>query len=468
MNINVCLIDDALMNISKESKLLCEFEIKAKIEEIAPVGAKEDEKNLKKFISSIIKDDEITLFGYSNPRFYNINIGNQPFFDVVIYDWDYGATASIINPEEELNKLIEKSYCFIYIYSFLKDVETTKNIDKIKNKLLYRVDYLKKGEENSSDLLIKKINDIKTSNFSAKFANELRNNALKSVEKILVSLSHLDIEQFHNIMGTKNNEEKKRDILEFISEKFKNNMIEMEFSLPPKEEALNNQSNESDTGAESGESIEAPSVKELWNYRMYTEINSNIVRKGDIYEKKGGNGEYILITTPDCQLVRYHENKTFGILNYCVLISQASIEKKVKQLVESNSSPKNICIKGDKIHSLIKQIKDKESDAYLLPYVTIKDSEDGHHNDTSLFLFPKMYSYSEIQCKQKKVDKQNASYLKRGDISEYYTYITSLNEPFLSELIKEIYDKLQGNGVPDYTENFKEEIGKLLSACFSQ
>jgi hypothetical protein len=155
-------------------------------------------------------------------------------------------------------------------------------------------------------------------------------------------------------------------------------MIAMEFSLPP-EEALDTQSSESDTRAESGENKEAPSVKELWHYRMYTKINDNLVRKGDIYEKKDGNGEYILITTPNCQLVTYHKNnKTFGILNYCVLISKTSIEEKVKQLVESNSSPKNICINGDKIHSLIKQIKNKESAAYLLPYVTIEGFEDAH------------------------------------------------------------------------------------------
>ncbi len=454
MNINVCLIDDALIRISKEQKLLCESQINANIGEIAPDDAEEYEENLKSFILSMINDKEITLSGYSNPAFYNKNIGNQPLFDVVIYDWDYSPTLSSVNPETELSQLIENSYCFVYIYSFLTDKESIKNIKKIKDKLPYRVEHLKKGDENSSDKLTAKIKELKESNFSAKFANDLRNNALKSVEKILVSLSRLDIKQFHNIMGT-NNEEKKRDILEFISEKFKNNMIAMEFSLPP-EEALDAQSSESHTEAESGENIKVQSMRELWHYRMYSKINDNLVRKGDIYKKS--DKEYILITTPNCQLVQYHNKcKTFGILNYCVLLSETFIVEKVPQLVDSNSSIKNICVgKKCEINSLLKQIKNNDSAAYFLPYVTINDSEGGH-KDASLFLFPKMYSYTEIKCK---VDKL-PTYLKREDISDH-TYITSLNEPFLSELIKEIYDKLQGNGVPDYTDNFKKEIKQII------
>ena len=461
MNINVCLIDDALIRISKKEELLCEFQIKNDIEKIAPDDVEDNEINLKYFISSMIKDDEITLFGYSNPTFYINNIGNQPFFDVVIYDWDYQPTASTVNPEKELNNLIENSYCFVYVYTLMEDKENTEKINKIKDRLSNRIDYLKKSEKNSSNVLIDKINNLKTSNFSAKFANEFRINAFKSIEKILIALSSLDIKKFHEIMGT-NNEERKRDLLEFIGEKFKNNIMEMQFTIPndTAQDIRSLETDESSKNIQSGETNDKQSsTKEIWHYRMYHKINDELVRKGDIYKKDEKN-EYILITTPNCQLVRYHENKTFGIINYCVLFDASSLEEKVKELVYHNNDAKakNTC-KPENVYSLIKPIADKESSPFLLPFVLIEN------DDISLILFPKMYSYKEIQCKKNNAPSE---YLKKEEMKELgYSYITSLNEPFLSELIKEIYNKLQGNGVPDYTEDFRIEIENLLRNCFT-
>lgn len=66
-----------------------------------------------------------------------------------------------------------------------------------------------------------------------------------------------------------------------------------------------------------------------------------------------------------------------------------------------------------------------------------------------------MYGYEVIQVKNQK------KYLGKSELADY-GYITSLSEPFLTELTNEIYDKLQGNRVPDYTKPIKDEIKALI------
>jgi hypothetical protein len=374
----------------------------------------------------------------------------QPAFDVVIYDWEYGQLGHTINVSDELKKLLEGSHCQVYIYSHMPDNDVLETISGINDEYSHRLHFLQKAEESSDEELRRKIVQLKDSgNFSTIFAHQLRVNARKSVEKILVKLAHLDIEKFHQMMGT-NNEEKKKDLVEFISEKFKNHLLQMDFTLP---EVAIVEEEPGTAGIETVSEVE-PSIKESWHYRMYSSISDERVRKGDIY--KNTDEEYILIMTPNCQLVKYHDNKTFGILNYCNLIAASNLENTVKRLVlhEGTAKAQNTSLGKSvpPVYSLINQIGSKESAPFILPYVTLED--------VNLILFPKMFTYMEIQVKNQQ------GYLKRDELVGY-TYVTSLSEPFLSELIKEIYDKLERNGVPNFSDQVQKEINSILLGSFT-
>lgn len=455
MNFSVCLIDDQLLQADRGSHILTQCQIQDKLENIAPSDTEEAHLlNLKSFIVSMITAPDLTLYGYSNPVLYNNNIGIQPAFDVVIFDWEYGQLGHTINVSEQLKKLLDESHCQVYIYSHMPDSDVLQTIADIKHQYEHRLHFLQKAVENSDNILRNKIIELRDSgNFSTTFSRGLRVNARKSVEKILVKLSHLDIERFHQIMGTKN-EEKRKDIAEFISEKFKNELMQMDFSFPLAEDA---QESESATVPEAVETITSPdlSIKELWHYRLYSTITDDRVRKGDIYKKEDSD-DYLLIMTPNCQLVSYHDNKTFGVLNYMHMTSTDSLRTMVDRLVSQTSEGGQTInnFKSKKANSLINQVAEKDSAPFVLPYVVIEEVR----GDDNLVLFPKMYGYKEIQA----LKKNRENYLRKSEL-EGYKYITSLSEPFLTELTNEIYSKLQGNGVPDYTNPVKDEILSFMN-----
>lgn len=454
MSFSICLIDDDLLEVNREPKMLSECQIETKLSQMHPDSRDEyyeSKKNLHDFIKSIIGENELALFGYTNPKLYNANIGCHPAFDVVIYDWEYGATAGAIDPAAELTKLIDDSHCFVYIYSHMNDDIHKQQINAIKDKNPHRVDFLLKGDASSADTLKDKINMYRQNSFSAQFAKELRINASKSVEKILVKLAHLDIEKFHKMMGT-DNEEKKKDIVEFIAEKFKNNMMEMDFLTEQNDDSVHTE----DSNGQPPPISKTPtvsSIKELWHYRMYSTINDKRVRKGDIY--KQNDNEYIMIMTPNCQLSKYHsKRKTLGVFNYIKLVTKEYCKDFLLEYIELQREAK---LKGAIDYSkpggsLINQIGKNDSSPFLLPVVqNINDSR------LDLLLLPKMFSYEKCKTELAK------DYLEKADLLVInYEYVTTLGEPFLSELTKEIYNKLQGNGVPDYTDDMQKEIKKLL------
>lgn len=454
MSFVVCLIDDALLRVDREPKLLSECQINNKILDIAPEeDAEEHEKNLQAFIESIISQTDMTLYGYTNPTFYNSNIGQHPAFDVVIYDWDYAGSGGVIDPAEQLEKLINDSHCFVYVYSHMNDDVHKGQIEAIMAKNPHRIDFLLKGETNSAETLKTKIQAYQNSSFSAQFAQQLRVNASKSVEKILVRLAHLDIDKFHQMMGT-NDEEKRKDLVEFISEKFKNELMGMDFSIPEGEEVAESEATVTEI-AEVSDSTNS-TIKELWHYRMYSTINDERVRKGDIYKKS--DNEYIMIMTPNCQLVRYHSGKkTLGIFNFVKLISTEYAKGFVLEHItvpESGKLKKPIGnSNGDAPSSLINQIG-KDAAPFFLPSVKIIDQT----NTLDLLLFPKMFSYEKFKTDEAKTYLGKVNLLANG-----YSYQTTLSEPFLSELTKEVFDKLQGNGVPDYTQDMKNNIKQSLN-----
>ena len=137
-------------------------------------------------------------------------------------------------------------------------------------------------------------------------------------------------------------------------------------------------------------------------------------------------------------------------------MAASNLENTVKRLVlhEGTAKAQNTCLGKSvpPVYSLINQIGSKESAPFILPYVTLED--------VNLILFPKMFTYMEIQVKNQQ------GYLKRDELVGY-TYVTSLSEPFLSELIKEIYDKLERNGVPNFSDQVQKEINSILLGSFT-
>lgn len=498
MSNNLCIIDDGFLHAGggtlgiTNEKIFDSSSVKAMLQVNANWN---NEISLYKLCERVVSDrdaqrqEKWSLLAFSNPRhyldaFYNKNSRS----DVIVYDWHYPVE---IPHAEILRNIFENSHSFVYIFTGDEERAGVENyfeeyLSEFKNRYSYYPKNNAVDNDEAYQALYTSIEERYSNNFAFKFGHELRKVLNRSLDNVLLQLSSMNIEKVIACLGKPNGEpidsdlkeligvkikdsireswlskflfearslvhSKAVELLEFISEKTKNDIME---AALPHQRTQTNEENDEDTRM----------MRSLWSYRLYHKPHNDdrFVRTGDIIKKNtdADYAELYLVITPLCQLEKFW-GKTHGCLNLVKLYSVAQRKVLLKErgsLTKKGSSLKNI----GEISSISNSIDVYGGSPLYVPYIPI---------DTSLqdyLMFPKEISAESIEMPT--AQKQLESIKDRDSFLSYeilpYERVISISEPFLSPVIEHIFSALKGYGAPDFASKLKTDLQKSYAGIF--
>ena len=444
MAFNVCIIDD---DFPTKDATVIEFDFKddsmLNSTEIKLMSSKVEnwnDVNLKSLVRALSGDDtHWNLFAFKAPEFFINHIENDIIaLDVIVFDYDYpGARDQENSIENLLFEILNNTYCLIYIFS---GAEKQHEIEEMMQKEKFavfcgRLSYLSKTTVNSVETLVGQINERKDNNFSFKFGNKLTKDAFDSINKILVELGKVTTNQTVNYFKITN--DTKRDLIDFIGERYKNHMADFQF------EELNNI--EQNYEGEVNEEL----AKDLWSYRLYhysSNNNDNIVRKGDIIEKEEN---LYLVISADCELA-YFWKKNYGHINMVPLYKMYNGNDELKKKLTNTKSPGDIKNSFTQ-NSITNKINGISDGPLIFPFIKRQDQRNNY------LCFPKelvSVKVDEPELSKKDLGNEPLKYSTfRG-----YNKICSVSEPFLTPIITHLLNSIFGYGSPDYPVIIKNII----------
>lgn len=451
MSYSVCIIDDNIpvdqVDEFEETQIISSSMLKFLLR--GEIDWNEDE--LKGLTSNLLASKNISnLSAFNDPNFFLNHISETTYVpEAIIYDWNYKGLDTE-KSKKLLIKILKKTFTIVFIYTRedqkheIDEMISEKEFDPYSN----RLDVIHKEEENSVERLIELLDKTNEKNFSFKFAKLLRNTSQDVINSILVELGKASLNQigyYLQITG-----EDRRDLVEFIGERFKNHLIasekfdEFDFNIQPDQKA------KEDLG---------PSI---WSNRIYHYERKDMrVRKGDLV--KNSDNDIFLVITADCDL-RKHWKKNYGFTSLVKLhhvskendhlkkqVLLTNDEKKLRDKIEQN--PKRFSVT-----SLVNPINTLSGGPVLLPYLEV-NKEFGHY-----VIFPKELEsvYTELSEEGDKNDK-----FLRYDDKFNFDKVASISEPFLTPLIQHILTNISGYGTPDYPKGVKDELSLKLGEIFS-
>jgi hypothetical protein len=235
----------------------------------------------------------------------------------------------------------------------------------------------------------------------------------------------------------------KKDLIDFISERFKNYMATTQFE---------HLSNKDLTAKKYDEAI----IRQLWFYRLFyfKDQKDTLIRRGDIIQEGDNNKVLYMVISGDCDLKRFW-HKNFGHLSVLPLHLMAEgntelIEKRLC-LTRAKSKLKNELCQS----SLTGKMGNISEAAFILPFLKIDNvfrSFLGLPASLTSIYIPKPTGLAEGKLKSEP--------LKYGHL-DGYKYMFTISEPFLTPLIQKVLNDISGLGVPDF--NTAEEIVKTDS-----
>ncbi len=402
----------------------------------------------KRLLDEKDNEDELLwkVYAFTHPEYFKIAFNEEMLrTEFIVFDWDYGVTT---DQEEYLLNILESTYSLVFIFSGAdKKNEILAILDgpdfkKFGNRCFFLDKNNDMGENSDSPSdLIKTAKAEREKNFSFRFGTELRRRSLEALDKILLELGKVHIDETVNYF--KLNEDKDRDLIDFISERFRNYLIESPFSELPQD----------------NKNAPAPNeeiAKKLWAYRLYfynhDSSKDKYVRKGDIVEK---DGEIFIVITPDCDLQR-HWHKNFGYINllpiYDIVENSVDIKKKTQTR------------KDKKVHANLKVSSFStpmepfgKGGPLALPFLKYKGEV------RNFITFPKEMTCRKVDIKEDSVNKDTS--LVYGANFDYER-IATISEPFLTPFIQNVLNALAGFGTPDYTDTVKGIIADDLKRIF--
>ncbi len=387
-----------------------------------------------------------TISGFLNPDFYFNHVTEEIFSpEVIIFDWDYATTS--VATEIHLLKILKTTYSVVGIYTGADKKEEIDAIlaEKEFQPYLERIQMVEKGEENSIAKILQVVNSRFESHFAFKFGQELKFNAVKALDSILVDIGEMSFDEFVWTFGHQR-EDKERliainEFIEILSEKFRNNLANATWSQP-----IFKCSKPSNVNAEL--------VRKLWSYRLYRFPSDDLVRVGDIITKEGGgNDEKFLVISSDCHMNQLWK-KNFGSLTLIPLYanSKTSLIFKNKLLTAKNRGD----IRKAKASS-ITNLSGFESLTLITSIPSV--NSDGSEEFIDYVAFPR--SVFSIDVTKPALDESKIR-LQALHYSHLEGFVglgrLSINEPFRSPLIQYIVNAITGYGVPDYPEELQNSI----------
>jgi len=400
---------------------------------------------VKEFVGDILKKDGWTLSGFTNPNIL-INWLEEELYrpDIVIFDWEYSVTPiSSDDVQKSLLTILQQSFSIVFIFTEKdkqEEIEAlikTPHFDKFHN----RVRIKRKLDENSTRLLCEDIEAIRKQNFSFKFGAEIRKKSLEAVERILIELGKVSLEQTVEYFKLSDNTNK--DLVDFIAERFKNHLTASPFKeLPGK-------------GKDDGKSN--PEIaRQLWSYRLYFYHGENdvLVRKGDIIKK---DNEFFVVVTADCDLARFW-HKNYGYLNLLPIHEVREGDEYLKN--QLTMTRKQSPVMESKFNSF------SASPEYLkgmliLPFLRYGD------NFKDFAVFPQELLNKKVELKEDGMPIPKKERNLKYDEGFQFERIATISEPFLTPLIQHIFNTISGYGTPDYPKVVSDLISKNFEKIFA-
>ncbi|MGD2090803.1 MAG: hypothetical protein PVH61_31815 [Candidatus Aminicenantes bacterium] len=410
-----------------------------------------DDPNVKEFVENILEKDYWTLSGFTNPNIF-INCLEEELYrpEIVIFDWDYSSyPVGSTDVEESLLTILEYSFLIVFIFTEVDKQEEIRDLMKQPHysKFKNRVKIKGKLDDNSVQELYEEIEKIRNQSFSFKFGAELRRNSLEAVDKILIELGKVSLDEtvgYFKLSG-----DTSKDLIDFIGERFKNHLTASHFEELPEETKV------------IGEP-ELETAKQLWSYRLYFYHSEKdiLVRKGDIIEK---DNEFFIVVTADCDLDKFW-HKNFGYLNilpiYEINEGNSSIKEKIL-LTRGKDKIKNELKKNPKyfkVHSFSNSIKQLVEGPIILPF--LKSNKDNEFKD--YIAFPKELKNIKVKVNPSLNKKKGLIY----DANFDYRRMATISEPFLTPLIQHIFSTISGFGTPDYPNMISDLISENFGKIF--
>ena len=459
MPYSICVIDDTIPASTaehmKDSDLLNSSNLAYLISEKDWV--EEVVKNLIDTLINAKQDDGITpkwdVYGFTNPSFL-LNTLKEKLarFDVIVYDWDYPGTGQGggIDAEDILLQILRNTFCLVFIFS---GVDKQDEINQILEKPEF-IEYKKRRElldkesngKEQSSILIQKAEEMYKSNFSFRFAGQLRRTSLQIIDGVLSDLGRATSNELKNYLSIDESNEK-RDFVNFVVERFKSGLVTAD--LPALEE------NEQQQAAP----IDNELLKRIWSHRLYLPSESvdydGPVRRGDIVKIEEN---YFVVVSADCDLTRFW-HKNFGQINVVPLNLLSNSNAGLRDML-------TFCVSGSKIRKheighLLDKIGSLPEGPFILPFLKVNQDYNNFIVLPKEITTRKIRIPSEVSELQEKKRRQN-TYLKYKwwDGAEK---VCSVSEPFVTALVQHIFSVLGGYGVPDYPPSMKDIFNTMLN-----
>lgn len=387
------------------------------------------------------------VYGFTNPSFY-INTINNGFFrsDLLVFDWEYPGAQNTTNSETILSEILDRTFCMVFIFS---QADKRAEIDQILAKPEFqpykeRLKYLDKStpEGDQTDTLLQSADQMYANNFSFKFARALRGLSVQCADKILSDMGRVSLNDVKNLLLVGHGE--KKDFIDFLAERFRAsiagpNVYDLVQQIP-------------DSSAVAA--IDATLAAKVWSYRLYfhQEPGDDLVRRGDVVAV---GDEVLLILSADCDLLRFWA-KNLGIINAVALHDLDQSNATLRQML-------TICVKPDllkpMIGSLLGKIGDLSEGPFLLPFVPKAGAFKNFMaipKDLVSRRIPTPEGWTDLPKNARKAHPMKYSHWNGAE------RLCTVSEPFLTPVVKHVFETIGGTGVPDYPENMKEVLRKIL------
>ena len=448
---SICIIDDG---IPAEQEKLIEIDLAKQLDANTlryllrdEIKWSAEEENLKSLIEKLIADrSRWSVSAFKHPDFLMNCIRSDLFRpEIIVYDWEFHSEAldEKGKREQELFNLLNESSAVVFIYSGadkaeeIKDIITSTRFEPFVNRIKFIDKASNVGGMLPDEKLIHEVSNLMDSNFSFKFGSAIKQRSLEAVDKILIELGKATLNDVSSYFRLK--KDTKKDLVDFIGERFRNRLGAMDLSELP------------DESKEPAPTYDRNLAMRLWAYRLYFHAgeSDNIVRRGDIVRKTAENTDKLfLVISADCDLFRFW-HKNLGIIN---LVTLVKLDSDLKDRLSATIEPARIRDQFSQT-SLLSNVKCLTEGPFVLPFVEIEDRY------LNYLVCPKDMCSVEVEKPARTLSREQLKKerLKYSDWSEYKRILT-VSEPFLSPMIEHITKSLSSYGVPDYPGDLQDTI----------
>ena len=389
-----------------------------------------DEPELFNFTKSLLEISDISVTAFFHHQFFINYINDNEFSaDLIVFDWDVGDS----NPEIVLKEIVAKLPIPVAVYTGADNYDEIETIIKenFSDKMVFLhtkgegVEYtISKLDEYSKYLVVEKSKKIrkKIHNATNEIFNRFRSISTSDYISLFGSSSGNDF-----VLSGEN-------ITEILMAKLKIAMLDAGIDdwICPKTE----------------QSISRDKILEAWNFRLFSNLNNDRVRQGDIFCL---DNQYYFVASSDCFLCKFWE-KTFGTLLVVPLYDIKEEElflNRAKSLSKLKNAIGNCCssmVSNPQGFAIIPGVK-KDEGRFHVCFIYAKNLSTIVINEH----FDGQLKYEHIKANETKAK-----------------FVQHLIEPFCSALVSFIQKNFTDIGIDDFSPPLLELLKDSVNDVFEK